>query len=187
MKVLSSLTLLLCILSVYTYNRNGAVSYAKKYAHTPNHKCGKDHLACTPCAYFGKEACGYTGHGGDCANFVSQCLVLGGGHSKLNGGLPCRGYPCGFEEPGANNLANCLKKKGWTSSCGYKMAPPSNIQAGDVLVYYAGKDCSGYAHAVLVTVGGSNAKITCHSSVKVDAAYTYMTEKPYYRWLHYNG
>ena len=55
---------------------------------------------------------------------------------------------------------------------------------GDVLVYHEG-GCSGSAHAVLVTVGGSNAKITCHSSIQVDAAYTYMTSKPYYQWLHY--
>ena len=184
MRSLAYLTLLLCILNVLTYNRDGAVNYAHKYAKTPNHKCGKNHLSCTPCAYFGREACGYESHGGDCANFVSQCLVLGGNHQKLNGGSPCRGYPCGFEEPGANKLANCLKKKGWKSECGYKMAPPSYIKKGDVLVYHEG-GCSGSAHAVLVTVGGSNAKITCHSSIQVDAAYTYMTSKPYYQWLHY--
>ena len=102
----------------FTYDREAAVTYAHKYAKTPNHKCGK-YLDCSPCSYFGREACGYESHGGDCANFVSQCLVLGGGHEKLNGGSPCRGYPCGFEEPGAKKLGACLQKKGWTSTCGY--------------------------------------------------------------------
>ena len=125
--------------------------------------------------------------GGDCANFVSQCLVKGGNHGKLNGGLPCRGYPCGFEEVGAKNLGDCLKKKGWTSKCGKHMSPPSNIQAGDVLIYHAG-GCDSYdAHAVLITKGGSSPKITCHSSVKVDNDYNYMSNsKPYYQWLHHS-
>ena len=34
----------------------------------------------------------YKGDGGHCANFVSQCLVFGGGHEYLNGGTDfCRG------------------------------------------------------------------------------------------------
>ena len=168
------------------YDRNGAVQYAYNYARNPNHKCGT-YTSCTPCSYWGNEACGYGGDGGDCANFVSQCVVKGGKHGNLSGGLPCRGYPCGFEEVGAKNLGDCLKKKGWTSKCGKHMSPPSNIQAGDVLIYHAG-GCESYdAHAVLVTKGGSSPKITCHSSVKVDADYNYMSNsKPYYQWLHHN-
>ena len=104
----------------------------------------------------------------------------------MNGGLPCRGYPCGFEEIGAKNLGDCLQRHGWTSTCGKNKAPPSNIQKGDVLIYHKGS-CSDYsAHAVLVTVGGSNPKITCHSSNQKDVSYTYMTSKPYYQWLHKN-
>ena len=107
---------IICFISflVYSflYDRNGAVSYAYQYAQTPNHQCGINHEACTPCAYYGNEACGYEMHGGDSANFVSQCLVIGGGHPALNGGAPCRGYPCGFEEVATINLAKCLKKKG---------------------------------------------------------------------------
>ena len=98
------------IFLVSTYDRSGAVNYAYKYWSTPNHKC-RDHEDCSPCAYYGSEACNYPSHGGDCANFVSQCLVLGGGHEKLKGSKVCRGYPCGFEEPGAKNLGDCLKSK----------------------------------------------------------------------------
>ena len=168
------------------YSRSGAVAYARKYALSINHKCG-DHMACTPAAYFGKEHCGYPGDGGDCANFVSQCLVFGGNHPKLVGSSNCRGYPCGFEEPGAWELGNCLQEKGWTSTCGYLMKPPSNIKAGDVLIYHAGSCSGGTAHAVFVTQGGANAKIACHSSEQLDVSYTYMGDaKPYYQWLHYN-
>ena len=170
------------------YSRDGAVNYARKYVHNINHKCG-NYLDCSPASYFGSEHCGYSGNGGDCANFVSQCLVLGGSHPKLNGDSEsCRGYPCGFEEPGAKRLGDCLKKKGWTRTCGYLRSPPDNIKAGDVLIYHA-KNCDNFsAHAVLITQGGSSPKITCHSSEKLDVSYTYMAnEKPYYEWLHYNG
>ena len=178
---------LACLINgAFAYNRDGAVSYAHNHARNPNHKCG-NYIKCTPCSYWGSEACGYQSHGGDCANFVSQCVVLGGGHPKLNGGHPCRGYPCGFEEPGAKNLGDCLKKKGWTSTCGYHQKPPSNIKKGDVLIYHSDGCGSFSAHAVIVTVGGSHPKITCHSSIQVDTSYDYMANsKPYYQWLHHS-
>ena len=135
------------------------------------------------------EHCGYPGDGGDCANFVSQCLVKGGGHPNLSGGRDiCRGYPCGFEEPGAKKLADCLVSRGWTSKCGKLMKPPDYIKEGDVLVYHSGSCDNFSAHAVLVTKGGSNALITCHSNEKLDVSYTYMSNsKPYYQWIHFNG
>ena len=174
------------LVSIYCYSRDGAVNYARTYVHNINHQCGV-YTDCTPCSYWGSEHCGYGGNGGDCANFVSQCLVLGGGHPKLTGSENCRGYPCGFEEIGATRLGLCLELKGWTRTCGYYLDPPSNIQAGDVLVYHAGS-CDSYdAHAVIVTEGGSNPKITCHSNEQLDVSYTYMgSSKPYLEWLHYN-
>jgi len=181
------ISLLLCISFVLSaYSRSEAVAYARKWAKGANHKCGK-HTSCTPCSYWGSEHCGYQSHGGDCANFVSQCLVLGGKHPKLKGGT-CRGYPCGWEEVGAKLLGDCLVEKGWKSTCGYLKKPPENIKEGDVLIYHAGSCDSSKAHAVFVTQGGANAKIACHSSIKLDVSYTYMgTSKAYYQWLHYNG
>ncbi len=184
MKILFLLSL---ILSTYAYDRFGAVNYAKRFAKIPNHRCGK-YDDCTPCSYWGSEACGYSSHGGDCANFVSQCLVKGGGHPPLNTGGNCRGYPCGFEEVGAQKLGLCLKSKGWVSTCGYQLDPPSNIQQGDVIIYHRGGCSSGDAHAALITIGGTGARITCHSNIQVDTLYTYMAgSKPYYEWLHYNN
>ena len=48
------------------------------------------------------------------------------------------------------------------------MAPPSDVQVGDVLIYHAGSCDSGDAHAVIVVEGGSNAKIACHSMNGLD-------------------
>ena len=167
------------------YDRSKAKAYADQHWDSPNHKCGSNYLNCSPYAYFGSEACGYSSHGGDCANFVSQCLIAGG-HSKLTSG-ECRGYPCGKEEPGATRLAHCLAKNyGWKRTCGKNQKPPSNIAVGDVVVYHA-SGCDDYtAHATIVTsVSGSDVKVTCHSSKKHNAAYTYITgSKPYIEWLH---
>ena len=186
MKILF-ITLLVFVAS--GYDRNGAVNYANQWWNGINHKCG-NHESCNPCSYWGTEHCGYSGPamGGDCANFVSQCLVKGGGHPKLNGGAPCRGYPCGFEEIGAANLGECLKKKGWQSSCGHQKGPPSNIKVGDVIVYHS-DSCSGRGHAVIITqISGGSPKITCHSSERHNVDYTYIFgSKPYVQWLHYNG
>ena len=166
------------------FNRNDAVTYARNHVHNINHKCGT-YTDCSPASYFGSEHCGYESHGGDCANFVSQCLVLGGGHPKLNTGS-CRGYPCGWEEVGAKRLGDCLREKGWTSTCGYHQSPPSNLKVGDVLIYHSGSCDNFDAHAVIVTEAGTNPKITCHSNEKLDVSYTYISdEKPYYQWLHF--
>ena len=103
-----------------TFSRIDAVKYAKEIYNKINHTCGDSQDAykkCNPFSYFGNEHCNYTGDG-DCANFVSQCLVKGGGHEDLyiaNSDF-FRGYPCGFEEISANRLSNCLEKFGWNST-----------------------------------------------------------------------
>lgn len=81
--------------------------------------------SCSPWSYWGEESCGYPSHGGDCANFVSQCL-LAGGHPPLVK-APCRGYPCGKEEVGAAKLGACLPANyGWVRGLG---TPASGLRA----------------------------------------------------------
>ncbi len=181
------------LLSLFTisfcgYNRQAAVAYAHRHVRNPNHACG-NYASCTPWSYWGSEYCGYPSHGGDCANFVSQCL-LAGGHPALKrpGDQSCRGYPCGKEEIGAWELTECLPKFGWSKQCGRRMATPSNTKPGDVIVYFD-TGCPGQnGHAVIITsVVGGRAKITCHSSIKEDVDYDYQANsKPFYTFLHYN-
>ena len=181
----------LLVFSVFAYDRNKAVEYAYKYWDNPNHKCGKgdDYMKCNPYSYWGREKCGYPSHGGDCANFVSQCLIEGG-HPKLykKGVEYCRGWPCGVE-PGARKLGNCLSKQfHWEKTCGRLEKPPANLQPGDVLIYHKGSCTDGESHAVIVTKVGEKPKITCHSSAKKDVDYTYMTNTHFYlEWLHFTG
>ena len=183
----------LIISSVFTYDRNAAVAYAYKYWNNPNHQCGsthnEDYQRCSPYSYWGSEKCNYQSHGGDCANFVSQCLIEGG-HPKLKkpGVEYCRGWPCGVE-PGAKKLGDCLSNQfHWRKNCGKMEKPPTDLQVGDVLIYHKESCNDGAAHAVLVSVAGSKPKITCHSSAKKDVDYTYMTgSHKYLEWLHYTG
>ena len=186
MKFIILLSLLL-LLSVNTYDRTAARQYAKKYWNSLNHKCSSSYSSCTPYSYWGGEHCGYKSQGGDCANFVSQCLIAGG-HPKLVGGV-CRGYPCGKEEIGAARLGNCLTGTfGWKRTCGYHLAPPSDIQVGDVLIYHKGSCSDSQAHATIIVEAGSNPKIACHSNMHYGKSYTYLAnEKPYYEWLRFPG
>jgi len=170
-----------------TYNPPTAIAYAAKYWDTTNHQCSSEYDACTPWSYWGGESCGYSSHGGDCANFVSQSLITGG-HPYLNQGFPCRGYPCGKEEIGAKNLGDCLSQvHHWNSTCGHMLAPPSWIQKGDVLVLH-GSSCSDEeAHATIVVDAHRDwVGISCHSNDRFNASYAvFKSEFNYFQWLHY--
>jgi len=177
---------LVCIIGIAAaYNRKEAVAYAKKWYDSANHDCNSGFEDCTPWAYYGGEQCSYGSNGGDCANFVSQCLIAGG-HKYLNQGFPCRGYPCGKEEVGAKNLGDCLHDvHGWVRTCDYYQSPPDDIAPGDVLIYHSDSCDSGEAHAVLVVSGGDTPTIACHSNSHFGIAYTYMGDSmPYLEWLH---
>ena len=176
---------LLLLTSVLTYDRNAAVRYAYKYYNRANHDCKKGRYDCTPYAYYGSDLCKYGEGPGDCANFVSQCVVEGG-HPPLKGGQ-CAGG-CGKVEPGARQLGICLSKTfGWKRQCGRLLPPPNWVKKGDVVVFHANSCDDSKAHTVLVTVAGKNAKVTGHSDSVKDRSYTIWSKnKPYFEWLHYN-
>ncbi|MCQ2815637.1 MAG: amidase domain-containing protein [archaeon] len=170
----------------FCYDRQKALAYAEQYWNDPNHVCG-NYLKCTPWTYFGNEKCGYESHGGDHANFVSQC-ILAGGHPPLVGGGDCLGVPCGQEVVGASRLAKCLSsnKFHWKRKCDYHLEPPDFIQPGDVIVYHTTYCNSESAHAALVTSVTDGVKVTTHSANKHNVPYTYMMDaKPYVDYLHF--
>ncbi|MFA5858228.1 MAG: amidase domain-containing protein [Elusimicrobiota bacterium] len=175
--------------SYAVYSPAAAYKYANQWWDTCNHTCAGAYDACSPWSCWGSY-CGYTSHNGDCADFVSQCL-LAGGHPVLKAGN-CRGYPCGKEEIGASRLMSCLPQSfGWEDGgVAIKKAPPANIAVGDVLVY---ADATGWwdgTHATLVvsTNSSSGAKVgvAAHSSSVWNKPYTYLTDTShqYYHWLH---
>ncbi len=86
-----------------SYNADAAVAYAKKHAKNPN-----------------PEYSNWTGYGGDCANFVSQCLHAGG--------MEMRGTPGTIEA--SENLSNWFstgnsrdiknKSETWRAAVGFR-------------------------------------------------------------------
>jgi hypothetical protein len=166
-----------------TVSRSSVQSYAYSWWNSANHDCSSAYTSCTPWSYWGSESCGYSSHGGDCADFVSQSLIAGG-FPSLTGASYCRGYPCGKEEVGANNLDNCLQYKGWSKTCSKNGSPPSSMKVGDVIVYHTSSCTDSSAHATVVTQINP-VRISCHSSNHKDASYTYITgSKPYISFLH---
>lgn len=147
--------LLSFIYIVYGYDRDKACEYAKRYAYNynPNYK-------------------NYNSVGGDCANFVSQCLIAGGFNFKKI--CPDVAYGEGGTVPNEVCLANCLKRNGWTETT----YAPTNFQKGDVVTY------SNPGHAVIAVQGYPNILIAAHNSDRYGTSVNYRDGAVYY---HYNG
>ena len=98
----------LCILGILSYDSGLAVDYANSYCDKRN-----------------PEFNDYTGSGGDCANFVSQCLLAGG--QDLSG--------CIVDDRGCvinvGALEECLLSKGWNYA--ESDSVPDGFGAGGVI------------------------------------------------------
>ena len=92
----------------------------------------------------------YSNGGGDCANFVSQCLIAGGFST-----IGCEGnYGKGNTILYVLDLENCLIQKGWKSS---SSIPSNGMPAGGVITFNSGQ------HATLCVQGGLNPLIAGHT------------------------
>ena len=146
----------LLILSLYligttlSYNAGKAVSYAQKWAYKRNPSYHD-----------------YSNEGGDCANFVSQCLIAGGlGISSCSGS-----YGKGGTVPYVPYLQNCLVSKGWKNS---GSMPSSGMPKGSVITYYNG------GHVAIVVEGGKYPKIAAHTTDVYGRGYDYASGRHYY-------
>ena len=88
--------ILLLGISRLSYDAGAALSYAKNHC-------------CKSC--YNRNYNNYRNSGGDCANFVSQCLTAGG--LSLAG---CSGKDNKGMLPNVGDLITCLKKKGWSKN-----------------------------------------------------------------------
>jgi hypothetical protein len=133
MKTLFLLLLLLQnILSDYSPSK--AIAYAQQWAHSRNPNYHD-----------------YSNEGGDCANFVSQCLIAGG--LSLSG---CEGtYGYGGTIPWVPNIEKCLIQKGWTR---YYNMPSNGIPKGSVIIF------NDNQHTVLCVQGGTSPLVAGHTT-----------------------
>ncbi len=142
----------------YTYNRQAAYGYAKKWWDGRN-----------------SHYTDFSSMGGDCANFVSQCLIAGGLslHEGTNGGgygvYPDRDRSlssygtipyCDYMD---TNLRNYQSSEVTYVTDGDPYVP-SNIGLGDAVIF-GDKNGDKYKHAmVVVSDSGSTVGVSGHSS-----------------------
>ena len=143
-------------LSISAYNRDAAYNYAKKWWNSFNLSKYKN----------------YNPDGGDCANFVSQCLIAGG----LNLVSMCGSgdaWGLGGTVPNVGAMARCLKKNGWS----YSSKIPTNFEKGDVILY-------GSQHAVIAVTGYPHVTYAAHNNNRWMAEVYYSPAPTFY---HYTG
>ena len=129
-----------------SYDAAAAVSYAKKWYNSYN-----------------SQYLNYNDQGGDCANFVSQCLIAGG--QSLKG---CETDTKG-SVPSVNNLKNCLTKKNWKSSS----SVPPGFKAGYPVIF------PGHA-TIASSVSGKTVLVACHSKPHYDSPVDWYGTPTYY-------
>ena len=134
MKSLFSFLLILYLLqNTLSYNPQAAIAYAKEWAYRRN-----------------PQYHDYSYEGGDCANFVSQCLIAGGFSTA-----GCDNYGQGGTVPYVPYLENCLVSKGWRKATSM---PSSGVPAGSVITFDSG------SHTALVVQGGRDPLIAGHTT-----------------------
>ncbi len=165
------LSVILSVSTAYAYNAANAVSYANEWYNNRNTADYTD----------------YSSQGGDCANFVSQCLIDGGMDLFQDEGI---------WSPGDNGtIINCddlhrhlneFQHTEISTDTSVNQAP-TNLSPGDVVIY--GDNNDPYKHAVIVTSGqGSSARIASHSSDvnNVGLSYFLNTSNPNMTFYHFS-
>ncbi len=141
-------------LTTYNYDRYAAVNYAN------------DH-----CASYNQNYCNYSGCGGDCANFVSQCFRAGG---QVDGGNwytfdgACGN--CGTTSPnaGTNTWANNRLLRNWVINSGRGEARGDiyQIGAGDIVNYdWGGDGIFDHVAIVVESAGGTSSGLVSSHTV----------------------
>lgn len=119
---------------ISSYNPEKAIAYAQKWAYSRNPIYSD-----------------YSDLGGDCANFVSQCLIAGGFSTA-----GCYGnWGTGSTITVVSHLEDCLVQKGWKKS--YNI-PSGGFPAGGVIAFNNGQ------HTVLCVQGGSDPLVAGHTN-----------------------
>ncbi|MEW6070033.1 MAG: glycosyl hydrolase family 18 protein, partial [Candidatus Thermoplasmatota archaeon] len=144
------------------YQRNAVVAYADKYwdVYNPDYN-------------------DYSGSGGDCANFVSQCMIAGGlslwqGRDGNGADVDSKGAMpfCDYLHLNLVKYQNAV----W-SYIEYSGEPPSDLAPGDVIIYGDASDQTSpdyWRHAVIVVEGyGNNSKVSAHTSDRYHELWNY--------------
>ncbi len=157
----------------YRYDRTAVVNYADEYWLDYNTDDYND----------------YSGGGGDCANYVSQCLIAGGlnlWQGRYGGGenVDSKGTMpfCDYLHQHLTTFQNVTHVTIDTSG-----SPPDWLEPGDVIIYGDPPGGDEWRHAVIVVEGtGDNAKINGHSSSRYHTNWDYAFGLgAYFEWANF--
>lgn len=136
------------------YVREAAVSYARRWALDRNPSWGN-----------------FTGVGGDCANFVSQCLYAGCGEMNRSKDAPWYYDNMNARSPswsGVLFLYRFLLSNGGAGPRGHALPDTASALPGDVL-FLRNSEGRLY-HAVFVLQGGEDPLLAAHTTDSLDRA-----------------
>ena len=149
-----------------------------KYCGTAAAQWAKDHWDDTDSVLYGA---GYfknnnVGDGGDCANFVSQCLYMGGLEQTPT--WCYAGYRCHFTSNmgatwiTAHSLYNYLVSLGGQS---IQNPSPSDVSVGDVIFYKTTDDGRMHHSAIVIAIENGTPIIAAHSAMEGGSPKKYKT------------
>ncbi len=161
------------IMPLFPYNRAAAVAYARKWAMSRNPN------------YYDYEKLG-----GDCTNFVSQCLYAGGGVMNYKPTFGWYYTSANNHSPswtGVPYLYNFLTRKTGIGPIGMKV-DMDKIQPGDVSQFWDGK--AWYHSQIITSIGNppspGNILICTHTFDSIDRPLTSYENKGI-RFIHIDG
>lgn len=153
-----------------TYNYTAAVSYAAARWNAYN-----------------SSYCNYNNCGGDCANFVSQCLrngneVSDGTWKTFNGG--CGNCGTTASNAGSDTWANNGYLRSWAINSGRAISEPgiTDLGKGDFVNY--DWDGNGVLDHVAIVTDSSNYLVTCHNTDRYNVNWQLGGAKAYkFTWM----
>ena len=168
---------------INNYSRNDAVRYAKTYAINPN----------PAYRYFSVHEVG----GGDCSNFISQCLYAGGAKMDFSSNWPWwykrgnlnnyNGDTWSMSWTVAHSLYWTLKSRGALPLSGIKATEVSDVSMldlGDLIQYE--EEIGRIIHSAIITAftyygGVKTPLVSHHTSNSLNAPYL----KPWAKKMHF--
>lgn len=121
----------------------------------------------------------YSASGGDCANFVSQCMIAGGlslwqGYDGAGAGVDSKGAMPYCDYLHLNLVNNQSASWTWIE---YSGSAPAWLSPGDVIIYGDASDEPSpdyWRHAVIVVEGyGNNSKVSAHTADRYHVTWDY--------------
>ncbi|MCG2826633.1 MAG: N-acetylmuramoyl-L-alanine amidase, partial [Thermoplasmatales archaeon] len=141
---------------------------------------------------YNPEYADYSASGGDCANFVSQCMIAGG----LSLWQGRDGNGANVDEYGTMPFCDYLHEQlvkyqnASYSYIEYSGTPPDYLTAGDVIIYGDASDEASpdyWRHAVIVVEGsGINCKVSGHTTDRYHVSWDYAFPSSFNRTNFYH-